>query len=68
MFVAPAGGRNRSWVTGSGVRGHPTEDITGRGVFAAMAAFGLDPSGWLESGPATDRQDGASAFGTRTLR
>jgi hypothetical protein len=32
---------------------HPIEDITGRGVFAAMAAFGLDPSGWLESGPAT---------------
>jgi len=32
---------------------HPVEDISGDGVFAAMAAFGLDPSGWLESGPAT---------------
>jgi hypothetical protein len=32
---------------------HPIEDISGNGVFAAMAAFGLDPSVWLESGPAT---------------
>jgi hypothetical protein len=32
---------------------HPLVDITGGGVFAAMAAFGLDPSPWLESGPAT---------------
>jgi hypothetical protein len=32
---------------------YPLEDITGRGVFAAMACFGLDPSPWLDSGPAT---------------
>jgi hypothetical protein len=32
---------------------HPLEDISGEGVFAAMAAFGLDPSPWLNSGPAT---------------
>jgi hypothetical protein len=32
---------------------HPIEDISGEGVFAAMAAFGLDPSPWLNSGPAT---------------
>jgi len=31
----------------------PLVDITGDGVFAAMAAFGLDPSAWLKSGPAT---------------
>lgn len=31
----------------------PLVDISGDGVFAAMAAFGLDPSAWLDSGPAT---------------
>jgi hypothetical protein len=31
----------------------PLEDITGDGVFAALAVFGLDPSVWLDSGPAT---------------
>lgn len=31
----------------------PLVDISGDGVFAAMAWFGLDPSAWLESGPAT---------------
>ncbi|GAA4465921.1 hypothetical protein GCM10023170_076040 [Phytohabitans houttuyneae] len=33
-------------------KAHPIEDISGSGVFAAMAAFGLDPSVWLNSGPA----------------
>jgi hypothetical protein len=28
-------------------------DIDGNGMFAAMAGFGLDPSAWLDSGPAT---------------
>lgn len=32
---------------------HPIEDLSGGGVFAAMASFGLDPSEWLDSGPAT---------------
>jgi hypothetical protein len=31
----------------------PLVDSSGDGVFAAMAAFGLDPSAWLDSGPAT---------------
>jgi hypothetical protein len=31
----------------------PLVDITGDGVFAAMAVYGLDPSAWLNSGPAT---------------
>jgi hypothetical protein len=30
----------------------PLEDLTGGGVFAAMAEFGLDPTAWLDSGPA----------------
>jgi hypothetical protein len=32
---------------------HPFVDISGEGVFAAMAVFGLDPSPWLDSGPAS---------------
>jgi hypothetical protein len=32
---------------------HPIVDPDGRGVLAAMASFGLDPSDWLASGPAT---------------
>lgn len=32
---------------------HPLVDLSGEGVFAAMAVFGLDPSGWLASGPAS---------------
>ncbi|MFL6076852.1 MAG: hypothetical protein ACJ73S_25950 [Mycobacteriales bacterium] len=31
----------------------PVVDISGSGVFAAMAGFGLDPTGSLHSGPAT---------------
>ncbi len=31
----------------------PLVDSSGDGVFAAMAEFGLDPSAWLSSGPAT---------------
>jgi hypothetical protein len=31
----------------------PLVDISGDGVFAALAVFGLDPSVWLDSGPAT---------------
>ncbi|MFI5911346.1 hypothetical protein [Dactylosporangium sp. NPDC051541] len=31
----------------------PLVDSSGDGVFAAMATFGLDPSAWLDSGPAT---------------
>jgi hypothetical protein len=32
---------------------HPIEDLSGRGVFAAMDALGLSPSRWLATGPAT---------------
>ncbi|HCT80369.1 MAG TPA: hypothetical protein DGT23_28160 [Micromonosporaceae bacterium] len=32
---------------------HPLVDISGEGVFAAMAVLGLDPSPWLDSGPAS---------------
>jgi hypothetical protein len=32
---------------------HPFANISGKGVFAAMAVFGLDPSPWLRSGPAS---------------
>ncbi|GAA4442454.1 hypothetical protein [Phytohabitans houttuyneae] len=32
---------------------HPIEDNRGAGIFAAMASFGLDPSAWLSSGPAS---------------
>jgi hypothetical protein len=40
----------------------PLDDISGDGVFAAMAAFGLDPSAWLDSGPATVVTFDASRF------
>jgi hypothetical protein len=40
----------------------PLEDITGDGVFAAMAHFGLDPTAWLRSGPATVVAFDASKF------
>ncbi|WP_433204814.1 hypothetical protein ACQP00_36635 [Dactylosporangium sp. CS-047395] len=32
---------------------YPLADSSGAGVFAAMDAYGLDPSSWLDSGPAT---------------
>jgi len=32
---------------------YPIEDVSGGGVFAAMASFDLDPRPWLRSGPAT---------------
>ncbi|WP_433045318.1 hypothetical protein [Dactylosporangium sp. CS-033363] len=32
---------------------YPLVDSSGGGVFAAMDAYGLDPSSWLDSGPAT---------------
>lgn len=41
---------------------YPLVDISGDGVFAAMAEFGLDPSLWLESGPATIVRFDSSRF------
>ncbi|PZF90058.1 hypothetical protein [Micromonospora deserti] len=41
---------------------HPLADISGGGVFAAMALFGLDPSPWLASGPATIIKFDAARF------
>ncbi len=40
----------------------PLVDITGDGVFAALAVFGLDPSVWLDSGPATIVEYDATRF------
>jgi hypothetical protein len=40
----------------------PLVDISGDGVFAAMAVFGLDPSAWLDSGPATVVRFDATRF------
>jgi hypothetical protein len=31
----------------------PVDDVSGFGVYAVMADFGLDPTPWLRSGPAT---------------
>ncbi|MFC6016037.1 hypothetical protein ACFP2T_07505 [Plantactinospora solaniradicis] len=40
----------------------PLVDISGQGVFAALALFGLDPSPWLASGPATIVRYDAARF------
>jgi hypothetical protein len=55
VFVSYAG-MTRGMAIGDPLPGEeefPLVDISGDGMFAAMAVFGLDPSAWLSSGPAT---------------
>jgi hypothetical protein len=44
---------------------YPLVDISGDGVFAALALFGLDPCPWLASGPATIVRFDAARFPER---